>query len=146
MLLFLIAVILPSLALVFFTLRMIGQERELAEKRLLDDRSRLATDIGRFLLLRLENIKLQLTAGALQLGESREHRSPEVVLICRVMQNRLLLPWRNDAETEEFSGSDRRTDFSRHIASLRVKLEDDPAEPRHLLTMHGVGYKLVMTF
>ncbi|MEJ2147641.1 MAG: response regulator transcription factor [Acidobacteriota bacterium] len=33
-----------------------------------------------------------------------------------------------------------------HIASLRSKLEDDPAEPRHLLTMHGVGYKLVVTF
>jgi DNA-binding response OmpR family regulator len=33
-----------------------------------------------------------------------------------------------------------------HIASLRAKLEDDPAEPRHLLTMHGVGYKLVVTF
>ena len=30
-----------------------------------------------------------------------------------------------------------------HIASLRAKLEDDPAEPRHLLTVHGVGYKFV---
>jgi DNA-binding response OmpR family regulator len=33
-----------------------------------------------------------------------------------------------------------------HIASLRAKLEDNPADPRHLLTMHGVGYKLVVTF
>jgi DNA-binding response OmpR family regulator len=33
-----------------------------------------------------------------------------------------------------------------HIASLRAKLEDDPADPRHLLTMHGIGYKLVVTF
>ena len=30
-----------------------------------------------------------------------------------------------------------------HVASLRAKLEDDPAEPRHLLTVHGVGYKWV---
>jgi len=30
-----------------------------------------------------------------------------------------------------------------HIASLRAKLEDDPAQPRHLLTVHGVGYKFV---
>ena len=30
-----------------------------------------------------------------------------------------------------------------HVASLRAKLEDDPASPRHLLTVHGVGYKLV---
>lgn len=31
-----------------------------------------------------------------------------------------------------------------HIASLRAKLEDDPAKPSHLITMHGVGYKLVV--
>jgi two-component system response regulator VicR len=30
-----------------------------------------------------------------------------------------------------------------HIASLRSKLESNPAELRHLLTMHGVGYKWV---
>lgn len=30
-----------------------------------------------------------------------------------------------------------------HIASLRAKLEDDSSEPRHLLTVHGVGYKVV---
>jgi DNA-binding response OmpR family regulator len=28
-----------------------------------------------------------------------------------------------------------------HIASLRAKLEDTPAQPRHLLTIHAVGYK-----
>lgn len=31
-----------------------------------------------------------------------------------------------------------------HIASLRAKLEDDPASPRRLLTVHGVGYKLML--
>jgi DNA-binding response OmpR family regulator len=30
-----------------------------------------------------------------------------------------------------------------HIALLRTKLEDDPAQPRHLITVHGVGYKLI---
>jgi DNA-binding response OmpR family regulator len=30
-----------------------------------------------------------------------------------------------------------------HIALLRSKIEDDPAEPRYLLTVRGVGYKLV---
>ena len=28
-----------------------------------------------------------------------------------------------------------------HIASLRAKLEDDPAAPRRIHTVHGVGYK-----
>ena len=31
-----------------------------------------------------------------------------------------------------------------HIALLRSKIEDDPSKPRHLLTVHGVGYKLVL--
>ncbi|MEK7406672.1 MAG: response regulator transcription factor [Acidobacteriota bacterium] len=30
-----------------------------------------------------------------------------------------------------------------HIASLRTKLETNPADPRHLKTVHGVGYKFV---
>lgn len=30
-----------------------------------------------------------------------------------------------------------------HIAGLRAKLEADPAEPRHLVTVRGVGYKWV---
>ena len=29
-----------------------------------------------------------------------------------------------------------------HIASLRAKLEKDPAQPNHLITIHGVGYKM----
>ncbi|NKB70755.1 MAG: response regulator [Candidatus Latescibacteria bacterium] len=28
-----------------------------------------------------------------------------------------------------------------HIAELRTKLEADPAQPRHILTVHGVGYR-----
>ncbi len=31
-----------------------------------------------------------------------------------------------------------------HIALLRSKLEEDPSKPHHLLTVHGVGYKLVL--
>jgi two-component system response regulator VicR len=31
-----------------------------------------------------------------------------------------------------------------HIALLRTKLEDDPSQPRYLITVHGVGYKLVL--
>jgi len=30
-----------------------------------------------------------------------------------------------------------------HILSIRAKLEPNPAEPRHLLTVHGVGYRFV---
>jgi two-component system response regulator VicR len=30
-----------------------------------------------------------------------------------------------------------------HIAGLRAKIERDPAQPAHLRTVHGVGYKFV---
>jgi DNA-binding response OmpR family regulator len=30
-----------------------------------------------------------------------------------------------------------------HVASVRAKIERDPAAPRHLMTVHGVGYKWV---
>jgi DNA-binding response OmpR family regulator len=30
-----------------------------------------------------------------------------------------------------------------HVLALRGKLEEDPAAPRHLITVHGVGYKFV---
>jgi DNA-binding response OmpR family regulator len=32
-----------------------------------------------------------------------------------------------------------------HIASLRAKLEADPSTPRRLITVHSVGYKLVIS-
>ena len=30
-----------------------------------------------------------------------------------------------------------------HIRHLREKIEDDPAAPRYIITMKGLGYKLV---
>jgi two-component system, OmpR family, alkaline phosphatase synthesis response regulator PhoP len=39
-----------------------------------------------------------------------------------------------------FEGSPRTVD--NFIRSLRRKLEPDPGRPRHILTVHGVGYKL----
>jgi DNA-binding response OmpR family regulator len=38
--------------------------------------------------------------------------------------------------------ADRTVD--NHIVSLRRKLEPDPTRPRHILTAHAVGYKLVL--
>ena len=40
-----------------------------------------------------------------------------------------------------YEGTTRTLD--QHIAKLRQKIEDDPAEPRHILTVHGVGYRFV---
>lgn len=45
--------------------------------------------------------------------------------------------WGYDSEI----GNDRTVDV--HIRHLREKLEEDPANPRHLVTVRGVGYKFV---
>lgn len=39
----------------------------------------------------------------------------------------------------DYAGDSRTVDV--HIRWLRQKVEDDPAHPRHLLTLRGVGYK-----
>jgi two-component system alkaline phosphatase synthesis response regulator PhoP len=40
---------------------------------------------------------------------------------------------------EVFDGFDRSIDA--HIKNLRRKLEEDPAQPRYVLTVYGIGYK-----
>jgi DNA-binding response OmpR family regulator len=40
-----------------------------------------------------------------------------------------------------YEGTTRTLD--QHIAQLRKKVEDDPAAPRHIVTVHTVGYKFV---
>jgi DNA-binding response OmpR family regulator len=30
------------------------------------------------------------------------------------------------------------------VAGLRKKIEEDPARPRHIETVHGVGYRFVV--
>jgi DNA-binding response OmpR family regulator len=40
----------------------------------------------------------------------------------------------------EYSGTTRTVD--NFVRSLRAKLEPDPARPRHIITVHGLGYKL----
>jgi DNA-binding response OmpR family regulator len=39
----------------------------------------------------------------------------------------------------KYEGTTRTLD--QHVAKLRRKVEDDPASPRHILTVHGVGYR-----
>jgi DNA-binding response OmpR family regulator len=39
----------------------------------------------------------------------------------------------------KYEGTTRTLD--QHVAKLRQKIEDNPSDPRHILTVHGVGYR-----
>lgn len=40
---------------------------------------------------------------------------------------------------DDFAGYDRTIDT--HIKNIRQKIEDDPKNPRYILTVHGIGYR-----
>ncbi len=42
------------------------------------------------------------------------------------------------------SGTFSTRTLDTHMARLRKKIESDPAHPEHLVTVHGVGYRLVL--
>jgi signal transduction histidine kinase len=105
-LLFLIAVVLPSLVLIVLTWHMIGQQQELGEKRLGDERRRLALEIGQKLLVRLEEIKLHevsSTASGAKLLNTQEYTSGEVVMTGLADGDRLLLPWETNPSNNRLS-------------------------------------------
>lgn len=117
-LLFLVAVVLPSLVLVIFTLRMISQERELAQKRASEERRRLAREIDQHLLVRLEKMKLQeasAIANQNQFPVKCDYVNCEVVLIGKVDDNRLLMPWDTDQRRKDFLQQVSRASFSQKI-------------------------------
>lgn len=45
--------------------------------------------------------------------------------------------WREDNVTVSYRTADS------HIANIRKKIEDDPANPQHILSIRGVGYKFI---
>ncbi len=141
---FLITIILPSLVLVIFTLRMLRQEKELAQKRDLEERRRIARGIGRNMLLRLEEIRL-LAMGRVPCRADIKNICPEIVLIGVVDEDRLLLPWEictdrglpqkllNEPRFREKIGQAERAEFSGNnpaeAARLYARAAQNPAEP-----------------
>jgi signal transduction histidine kinase len=119
-LLFLIAVLLPSIVLVFLTIRMIGQERELVQNRVSDEKIRMAHDIGQHLLVRLENIKLQERSAVSDedlLPAKISYVNTEVVFIGLVKGRQLVLPWERNHEMELAARLLNDPDFIRKIRS-----------------------------
>jgi two-component system KDP operon response regulator KdpE len=95
----------------------------------------------------LDGFKVDLTLHSVQCGGREVHLTPtEFKLLARlvrsagrVVTHRQLL---RDVWGPEFT---EHTHYIRlYMGQLRAKIEQDPAEPRHLLTETGVGYRLAV--
>ncbi|HXE50366.1 MAG TPA: response regulator [Ramlibacter sp.] len=93
----------------------------------------------------LDDLRVDLNLRLVELGGVPLHLTPtEFKLLARlvrsagrVVTHRQLL---RDVWGPEFT---EHTHYLRlYMGQLRAKIEDDPAEPRHLLTETGVGYRL----
>jgi signal transduction histidine kinase/tetratricopeptide (TPR) repeat protein len=112
---FLAAVLLPCSVLVVLGVRMMSQERELAEKRLADERRRVVEETRQNLLGRLERIKI-VEASAFAASQEKvtlPGRENSVVLVAPLEEGRLALPWEMNASGEDarhFLGSPEFSD------------------------------------
>jgi DNA-binding response OmpR family regulator len=79
-----------------------------------------------------------------QQAVSISHREFEVLKFLWQNQNQIVS--RDQLLTEVWGYEEFPTTrtVDNFIVRLRQKIEDDPAHPRHILTVHGVGYKLVI--
>ncbi len=117
--LLLIAIVAPCSVLVFLGLRMMQQERELVQKRLVEERQRLVLQIARELLDRLEKIRLREEG---TLGSARSPKlasfkpgEPAVVFIARVENGRIVPPWEENPSIHNFLQLAAAGEFGRAV-------------------------------
>jgi len=96
--------------------------------------------------LSFDDVRVNFRSFAAQKGETRLELTRKEFALLRLLASRDGEVVTRDDLLNEVWGYEKypttRT-VDNHVAQLRAKLEDDPSEPRHLLTVHGVGYKLV---
>jgi signal transduction histidine kinase len=141
--LLLAAIILPCVVLVVLGIRIIGQERELREKRVADERRRITNQIRQNLSAQLERISLQeATALAAEPGHASSYRygHPAVALVARVADGRLVLPWESDPRPERFRRLVRQEGFTQIVTQAeRAELESGNAEEAARLYREAVA-------
>jgi signal transduction histidine kinase len=117
LLLFLAALILPSIAIVTLGWKIIAQQRELDEKRLAEAEKRMVADVRQSLISRLNQIKLQeLTATpAAPTPRAGNYSDPAVMVVGWVDRDRLVLPWDVDPNADRFRRAVAEPEFARLI-------------------------------
>jgi signal transduction histidine kinase len=91
-LLFLAALGAPCVLLIGLTLRLLAQERELAEKRHADDRRRVATDIRQDLIGRTTRLRVDLLERHAA-ADADPKSGPPLAFVARVNGDALVFPW-----------------------------------------------------
>ncbi len=71
------------------------------------------------------------------------HREFEVLKFLWRNQNQVVSRDQLLAEVWGYEDYPTTRTVDNFILKLRQKIEDDPAHPRHILTVHGIGYKLI---
>lgn len=128
---FLLAVLLPSTALVLLSVLMLVQERELAEKRLAEQRERLGRRYGEALERELRAISDHVLAlnQVRPEDDEEEPRVPGLALVARVIQDRLELPWEAGREALKTAESLRQRPFADFLtAGQRAEFGDAQLE------------------
>ena len=150
--LFLLAIVVPSIALAWIGVRLIAQETELEEGRQLAERRRVVSVVRQSLVSRLEQIRLQEVSALVSAGFTApvHYRDPAVVVVALVVDNTVVLPWQMEstgggaggtAPNPRFATAIRRAEDAEfvagdHAAAARmyreaVGLTRDPAQVAH---------------
>jgi two-component system, OmpR family, alkaline phosphatase synthesis response regulator PhoP len=79
-------------------------------------------------------------------GQAVELAAKELQLLCYFIEHRGKILSRDEllAQVWGYNAATASRTLDVHVAGLRRKLEPQPRQPRHLLTVHGQGYKLVV--
>lgn len=95
----------------------------------------------------LGRIEVDLSAFELRRDGQQIALSPKEAGMLRLLWSELGKAVRRERFLDEVWGSSEQFVGPRtvdtHMLNLRQKLEQDPRQPQHLLTVHGVGYRLV---
>jgi two-component system KDP operon response regulator KdpE len=95
----------------------------------------------------LDDLRIDLSAHQVLLGGQELHLTPtEFKLLARLVRSAGRVVTHRQLLTDVWGGEfTEHTHYLRlYMAQLRAKIEQDAAEPRHLLTETGVGYRLAV--
>lgn len=97
--------------------------------------------------LRIGDLFLDFKKYEASKGKSSLSLSPKEFGILRYLASRVGNVVSRDELLDEVWGYEQfpttRT-VDNHIAQLRSKIEKDPGNPKHLITVHGIGYRLIL--